>query len=232
MNALPLPCIRPAQDRIFDALEHMGEILANGDGIESGISDGLLLKDPGLAFYVYERRDGNGPKTAIIANCALEDVAATLDARAATASASPNVATSEDILDLRVQPRATSLAYADQPVMDVIISAAKQGAALFELTDPAGADHRIWEVKRKDAVDAIRTMLDQTAAPVSAGDDAQAAAAVAADRALCAREKENGSFTGKEPFNFVMCALWPVSSIASGTPTVPLGLLMHQVDRF
>lgn len=232
MKALPLPCIRPADTRVFDALEHMGEILASGAGIEQGLADELLLKDPGLAYYVYERRDNGRVRTAVIANCPVEAVAATLKSNGIPGASASNVATADDILDLRVQPRATSLAYPDQPVMDIILGAAKQGAALYELTDPSGADHRIWEIKRKDALDAVRTMLAQAESPVSAGDNAQAFAAVEAARALRDRAKQNGSHTGKEPFNFVMCALWPSSAIADGTPTVPLGLLMHQVDRF
>lgn len=231
MKALPFPCIRPADDRLNDALGSMGAILKDGNGIRDGIADGRLLKDPGAAYYVYEHADETSTKTAVLAICTASDVAKTVASAGSTPHTSSAVATAADIQDLRVQPRATSLAYPDQPVMAVIIDAAKQGTPLYELSDATGAAHRFWEVKRKDAVDAIHTMFEQVPRLASAGDDEQAheAAQAAADHS--AQAKENGSFTGKEPFTYILSALWPASSVTDGAPIVPLGLIMHQVAK-
>ena len=138
MKALPFPCIRPADDRLNDALGSMGAILKDGNGIRDGIADGRLLKDPGAAYYVYEHADETSTKTAVLAICTASDVAKTVASAGSTPHTSSAVATAADIQDLRVQPRATSLAYPDQPVMAVIIDAAKQGTPLYELSDATG----------------------------------------------------------------------------------------------
>lgn len=52
MKALPFPCIRPAQDRVLEALPAMGSILSGNDALRGAIADGLMLKDPGAAYYV------------------------------------------------------------------------------------------------------------------------------------------------------------------------------------
>lgn len=232
MKALPFPCIRPADDRLNDALAAMGTILRDGDGIRDGIADGRLLKDPGAAYYAYACTDENGTRTAVLAICTAADVAASIATESGNAASASNaIATAADIRELCVQPRATSLAYPDQPVMGIIIDAAKQGTPLYELADSTGATHRFWEIKRKDAVDAIHAMFEQVSGLSPAGDSQQARAAVQAAKALTAQAKEKGSFTGKEPFNYVLAALWPASAVADGAPIAPLGLIMHQVAK-
>ena len=41
MKALPFPCIRPAQDRVLEALPAMGGILSGNDALRGAIADGL-----------------------------------------------------------------------------------------------------------------------------------------------------------------------------------------------
>lgn len=48
MKALPFPCIRPAQDRVLEALPAMGGILSGNDALRGAIADGLMLKDRSL----------------------------------------------------------------------------------------------------------------------------------------------------------------------------------------
>lgn len=43
MKALPFPCIRPAQDRVLEALPAMGSILSGNDALRGAIADGLML---------------------------------------------------------------------------------------------------------------------------------------------------------------------------------------------
>ena len=116
--------------------------------------------------------------------------------------------------------------------MDIILGAAKEGASLYAVTDPAGITHRAWEVKREDAVGAIRAMLDQAPEPALADDPAYAAALTGASQLLADEARSAGTYTGKEPFNFTVAVLFPAAQVASGAPRVPMGLLTHQVARF
>lgn len=226
MKALPFPCIRPAQDRVLESLPAMGGILSGNDALRGAIADGLMLKDPGAAYYVYECSGELGRVTGVVAICPVgvltDDNASSADAAAAARA----------IAELKVQPRPVTLAYEASPVMDIILGAAKEGASLYAVTDPAGITHRVWEVKREDAVAAIRAMLDQAPDPVFAGDSAYAAALAGASQILADEARAAGTYTGKEPFNFAVAALFPAAQVSGSAPQVPTGLLTHQVSRF
>ncbi|MCI6848504.1 MAG: DUF1015 domain-containing protein [Collinsella sp.] len=226
MKALPFPCIRPAQDRVLEALPQMGDILSGNDALRGAIADGLMLKDPGAAYYVYECSGEPGRVTGVVAICPV-GVLTGGDAASADAAAAART-----IAELKVQPRPVSLAYEASPVMDIILGAAKEGASLYAVTDPTGITHRVWEVKREDAVAAIRAMLDQAPEPAPADDPAYAAALAGAAQLLADEARAAGTYTGKEPFNFTVAVLFPAAQVSGGAPQVPTGLLTHQISRF
>ena len=227
MKALPFPCIRPAQDRVLEALPQMGDILGSNDTLRGAIADGLMLKDPGAAYYVYECSGEPGRVTGVVAICPIGAFASGEDDASADAAAAARA-----IAELKVQPRPVSLAYEASPVMDIILGAAKEGASLYAVTDPEGITHRVWEVKREDAVGAIRAMLDQAPEPMLADDPAYAAALVGASQLLADGTRAAGTYTGKEPFNFAVAALFPAAQVNGCAPQVPTGLLTHQIARF
>lgn len=226
MKALPFPCIRPAQDRVLEALPQMGGILSSNDALRDAIADGLMLKDPGAAYYVYECSGEPGHVTGVVAICPVGVLACDDAPSAGTAAAARAIAA------LKVQPRPVTLVYEASPVMDIILGAAKEGTSLYAVTDPSGITHRVWEVKREDAVGAIRAMLEQAPEPAQADDPAYAAALAGAAQLLADEARTAGTYTGKEPFNFTVAALFPAAQVAGGAPQVPTGLLTHQIARF
>lgn len=229
MKALPFPCIRPAQDRVLEALPAMDSILSDSGALRGAITDGLMLKDPGAAYYVYECSGEPGRVTGVVAICPVNVLTGGDEAAAESIDA---LATARAIAELKVQPRPVSLAYEASPVMDIILSAAKEGASLYAVTDPAGVTHRVWEVKREDAVAAIHAMLDQAPDPVFAGDSAYVAALAGASQILADEARTADAYSGKEPFNFAVAVLFPAAQVSGSAPQVPTGLLTHQVSRF
>lgn len=229
MKALPFPCIRPAQDRVLEALPQMDGILGGNDALRSAIADGLMLKDPGAAYYVYECSGEPGRVTGVVAICPVNALTGSDEAAAENVDA---LAAARAIAELKVQPRPVSLAYEASPVMDIILGAAKEGASLYAVTDPTGITHRVWEVKREDAVGAIRAMLDQAPEPTLADDPAYAAALTGASQLLVDETSADGTYTGKEPFNFTAAVLFPAAQVSGAAPQVPTGLLTHQIARF
>lgn len=229
MKALPFPCIRPAQDRALEALPAMDSILSDNETLRGAIADGLMLKDPGAAYYVYECSGEPGRVTGVVAICPINVLTGSDEATAESIDA---LAAARAIAELKVQPRPMSLAYEASPVMDIILGAAKEGASLYAVTDPAGITHRVWEVKREDAVAAIRAMLDQAPEPTPADDPAYAAALTGASQLLADEARAVGTYTGKEPFNFTVAALFPTAQVSGAAPQVPTGLLTHQIARF
>ena len=227
MKALPFPCIRPAQDRVLEALPQVGAILGGNDALRGAIADGLMLKDPGAAYYVYECSGEPGRVTGVVAICPIGVLAGGEGDVGADVTAAARA-----IAELKVQPRPVTLAYEASPVMDIILGAAKEGASLYAVTDPTGITHRVWEVKREDAVGAIRAMLDQAPEPTLADDPAYAAALAEASQLLADEARAAGTYTGKEPFNFTVAALFPAAQVSGAAPQIPTGLLAHQIARF
>ncbi len=211
---------------MLEALPQMGDILSDNDALRDAVADGLMLKDPGAAYYVYECSGEPGRVTGVVAirpvGVLAGDGVTPTDATAAARA----------IAELKVQPRPVALTYEASPVMDIILGAAKEGASLYAVTDPSGITHRVWEVKREDAVAAIRTMLDQAPEPTPADDPAYAAALAGAAQLLANEACTAGTYTGKEPFNFAVAVLFPAAQVAGGAPQVPTGLLTHQIARF
>ena len=229
MKALPFPCIRPAQDRVLEALPAMGGILSGNDALRGAIADGLMLKDPGAAYYVYECSGEPGRATGVVAICPVNVLTGSDEAAAESVDA---LAAARTIAELKVQPRPVTLAYEASPVMDIILGAAKEGASLYAVTDPTGITHRVWEVKREDAVAAIRAMLDQAPKPTPADDPTYAAALAGASQILADEARTADAYSGKEPFNFAVAVLFPAAQVSGSAPQVPTGLLTHQVSRF
>lgn len=229
MKAFPFPCIRPAQDRVLEALSAMDSILSDSGALRGAITDGLMLKDPGAAYYVYECSGEPGRVTGVVAICPVNVLTGGDEAAAESIDA---LATARAIAELKVQPCPVSLAYEASPVMDIILSAAKEGASLYAVTDPAGVTHRVWEVKREDAVAAIRAMLDQAPKPTPADDPTYAAALAGASQILADEARTAGAYSGKEPFNFAVAVLFPTAQVSGGAPQIPTGLLTHQIARF
>ncbi len=131
---------------MLEALPAMGGILSGNDALRGAIADGLMLKDPGSAYYVYECSGEPGRVTGVVAICPVGVLAGD------GATPADAAATARTIAELKVQPRPVTFAYEASPVMDIILGAAKEGASLYAVTDPAGITHRVWEVKREDAV--------------------------------------------------------------------------------
>lgn len=229
MKALPFPCIRPAQDRVLEALPAMGSILNGNDALRGAIADGLMLKDPGAAYYVYECSGEPGRATGVVAICPVNVLMGSDEAAAESVDA---LVAARAIAELKVQPRPVTLAYEASPVMDIILGAAKEGASLYAVTDPTGITHRVWEVKREDAVAAIRAMLDQAPKPTPADDPTYAAALAGASQILADEARTAGAYSGKEPFNFAVAVLFPTAQVSGGAPQIPTGLLTHQIARF
>lgn len=181
-----------------------------------------MLKDARPSYYLYENTAANGAcQTALIGICALESLACDV---AQSVEAAPSGACPA------LQCTPAPVTYKRQPVLDVILSAAQQGAPLYDLYDPAGARHRIWHIGRTEAVEAVRTMLQQIPSTIDASSGILASMV---DYAKTARAEAQAAstFTGREPFNYVLLALYPADGSETTPPAMPLGFLAHQVAK-
>lgn len=228
MKALPFPCIRPANEHVIDVVSGAVDVLANADAFRGALADGALIKDPGAAYYLYQQVSETGARTGIVCICTIDDLA---EARAVADD--PDVEEQAarkagQIAKLGMQTEAVVATYGAQPVLDIIVGAAMQGAPLYDLYDGAGCRRRLWEVKRRDAVDALHTMLEgMTVERVLS--PAALAAAEAEREAQMAQAGTHA--TGKEPFNYALALLCQEDAGGGSAFELPHAMLMHQVSK-
>lgn len=227
MKALPFPCIRPANEQVIDVISGAMDVLADVDALKGALADGTLVKDPGAAYYLYQQVNEQGERHGIVCICALDDLGVAESVAEDPDIEERSARMAGAIARLGMQTEAVVAAHEAQPVMDIILGAAMQGAPLFDLYDGFGVRHRIWEVKRRDAVDAVHTML-QGLKVVRVDSPAALAAAEAEREAQTAQAKSE--VTGKEPFNFALALIASDGIDLSGF-ALPRPLLMHQVAK-
>lgn len=222
MNVLPFPCLRPAEDHAIEVLSQPVDALASADSILQAQEAGILLQDARPSYYLYENTAASGARqTALIGICALESLVCDIaqNVEAAPSGACP-----------ALQCTPAPVTYKRQPVLDVILSAAQQGAPLYDLYDPAGARHRIWHIGRTEAVEAIRTMVQQVPS-VSDASSGVLTSMVNHAETVRAQSQATGTYTGREPFNYVLLALYPTDGAKTALPAMPVGFLAHQIAK-
>lgn len=235
MKILPFPAVRVNPEH----LDQCG-VPETSDETRDLIADGAYVKDPGAAYYACTYAHDGKTSTGIMA---LVDLASFEDGSVAHAP-SPDVdavseaATQQNTDEENERERILNsglqtsviVEYDDQPVLDVIVGAAKQGAPLYELANTtSSATLRVWEIKRRDAIDAIHEMLEHATGTALASDPTRLNSMRAADRTLIDTAKAAGGYTGKEPFNYLLCTLVPKSE--SADYGMISGLVMHQIEK-
>lgn len=238
MKALPFPCIRPVPEHAPTLASLPPRALRDRTELQERIEAGELVEDRNLGYYLYELSHDGKASTAIIAVCPLAAYEnGTVNADGLVPDASAVQSEAEHLASLGCQMQPAVLSYPDQPVLDMIVGAAKTSSPIYLMENSSGDRQAIWEVTRREAVDALRAMLEQIPSAHLCGgvNHVDAARRFAQDERQKAQSA--GTLTGKEPFNFLLTALVPESGI-SGLPHVqgeaelPLGsLLSHRVAK-
>lgn len=237
MKALPFPCIRPVPEHAPAIASLPAGALTTRDELTARIEAGELVEDRNLSYYLYELATGGRVLSGIIAVCSLDAcVAVSTSGEMPPLDEDAVRAEIERIRELGCQTSPVILTHPDQPVLEMIAGAAKTSAALYTLENGAGDRQTVWEVTRREAIDALHAMLEQVPpARVCGGRiPLEAAARVARDERE--RAQAAGTFTGKEPFNYVLAILVPESQAGlmsgGGELELPLGhLFAHRIMR-
>ena len=179
--------------------------------LEERAADGTLLRDANECYYLYRLSQGGRSQTGIVAACALDDY---LDG-----TIKRHELTRRDKEDDRVrhieatgcQTGPIFLAYRDDSTLSFLVGAAKAAEPLYDFEDEQGVRQTVWRVGRPEAVEALRMMLDRVpCAYIADGHHRAASAARVCERM---RAEAGGSLTGAEPFNYLLCVLFPASEL-------------------
>ena len=189
-------------DDVYDAARRI---------LEERAADGTLMRDPNKCYYLYRLSQNGRSQTGIVAACALDDY---MDG-----TIKRHELTRRDKEDDRVRHiQATGcqtgpifLAYRDDPTLSFLVGAAKEAEPLYDFEDAEGVRQTVWRVGRPEAVEAFELMLARMPCAYIADGHHRAASAAR----VCAqmREEAGDALTGEEPFNYLLCVLFPASEL-------------------
>lgn len=177
------------------------------------IDDGTYIADGNLAYYIYELEWKGRAQTGLVAVCSIDEYETGVIKRHELTREEKERDRVEHIRALGCQTGPIFLAYRDQPVLDMIIGAAKTSTPLYAFTDDEGVRQTVWEVARPDAVGAIRAMFDQIPCAYIADGHHRTASAVKVAQEMREQAKAASTYTGKEPFNYFLSVLFPASQL-------------------
>ncbi len=198
----------PEQDMYAPEVYERGAAL-----LRERIEDGTLVKDRNLSYYIYELSWEGHSQTGIVAVCSVDEYEQGVIKRHELTREEKERDRIEHIGALGCQTGPIFLAYRDQPVLDMIVGAAKTSTPLYAFTDDDGVRQTVWEVVRRDAVDALHAMLGQIPCAYIADGHHRAASAVRVAQRMREEARAAGTYTGKEPFNYFLSVLFPASQL-------------------
>lgn len=177
------------------------------------MDDGTYIADSNRAYYIYELRMGTHVQTGLVGVCAVDEYEDGTIKRHELTREDKERDRIEHMRALGCQTGPIFLTYRDQPVLDIIINAAKESSPIYRFTDDEGVEQTVWEVVREDAVEAIHAMFDHVPCAYIADGHHRTASAVKVAQAMRGEAREAGTLTGKEPFNFFLSVLFPASQL-------------------
>lgn len=198
----------PEQDMYAPEVYERGAAL-----LRERIEDGTLVEDRNLSYYIYELSWEGHTQTGIVAVCSVDEYEQGVIKRHELTREEKERDRIEHIGALGCQTGPIFLAYRDQPVLDMIVGAAKTSTPLYAFTDDDGVRQTVWEVVRRDAVDALHAMLGQIPCAYIADGHHRAASAVRVAQRMREEARAAGTYTGKEPFNYFLSVLFPASQL-------------------
>ena len=182
--------------------------------LQERIADGTYIADGNRAYYIYELTMDGRTQTGLVGVCAVDEYEDGTIKRHELTREDKERDRIDHMRALGCQTGPIFLTYRDQPVLDIIIAAAKESSPLYRFTDDEGVTQTVWEVAREDAVEAIHAMFQHIPCAYIADGHHRTASAVKVAQAMREEARAAGTLTGKEPFNFFLSVLFPDNQLS------------------
>ena len=182
--------------------------------LQDRLADGTYMRDGRRAYYLYELTWAGRTQTGLVAVCSIDEYENGTIKRHELTREDKERDRIEHIRALGCQTGPIFLTYRDEPVLDIILNAAKQATPLYDFTDEEDVHQTVWEVSRPDSVEAIAAMFDRIPCAYIADGHHRAASAVKVGLQMREEAKATGTYTGREPFNWFLSVLFPASQLA------------------
>ena len=199
----------PEQDMYAPEVYERGAAL-----LRERIEDGTLVEDRNLSYYIYELSWEGHSQTGIVAVCSVDEYEQGVIKR--------HELTREEKERDRIEHIGALGCRNGSAILPRLPRSARAGhdrrrrktsTPLYAFTDEDGVRQTVWEVVRRDAVDALHAMLGQIPCAYIADGHHRAASAVRVAQRMREEARAAGTYTGKEPFNYFLSVLFPASQL-------------------
>ncbi len=191
--------------------------------------NGIFTQDEGPCFYLYQLSDpepsaddtrektGGLPhgwsQTGIVACCALDDFADGVIKRHEKTREEKELDRIRHIDALDAQTGPIFCTFRDEEAVAACMARSMEADPLYDFVDADGARERVWRVSEPSELSAFAAAFSHVPCAYIADGHHRAASAVKVGLARRDAAVQSGSYTGCEPFNFVMTVLFPASEL-------------------
>ncbi|HSQ07894.1 MAG TPA: DUF1015 family protein, partial [Chromatiaceae bacterium] len=176
------------------------------ENLELMIAEGILLRDPGVRYYVYRLTLGRHVQTGLVAAASV----AAYDAERIKKHEFTRPVKEDDrvrqIDALNAQTGPVFLVYPSDAGIDASLAEVTVSMPEVDITAVDGVCHQIWSVADAAAIDRLTQAFEALDALYVADGHHRSAAA---SRVAAARRAANPGHTGEEPYNYFLAVIFP-----------------------
>jgi uncharacterized protein (DUF1015 family) len=207
-NALSfLHVVKPEIDLPPDTHIYSAEVYATGAAnLRRMIDDGVLLREPEPAFYLYRQRMGDHVQTGLVAGASIDEYEADLIKKHEHTRPVKEDDRTRHIDALNANTGPVFLTYKARPEIDALIQRLCSQSPTYDFVAPDGIQHVLWVVDNAADRDELTVAFGDVPELYVADGHHRSAAAT---RIREARRAANSSHTGTEPYNYFLTVIFP-----------------------
>jgi uncharacterized protein (DUF1015 family) len=170
------------------------------------IDSGRLRYDKTESYYLYAQKMGGHVQTGLVGLASVDDYDADVIKKHETTRPNKEADRTRHVLALRANAGPVFLTYRQRPEIDAMITKITAAPPVNRFTAVDGIEHTVWPVTDPAGTGALTRAFSAVPAFYVADGHHRSASAAAARAAL---SRENKGHTGREPYNYFLCVLFP-----------------------
>lgn len=174
------------------------------------LDKGLFIKEEKECYYIYELIMNNRSQTGLVACASIDDYETNVIKKHEKTRADKEIDRIKHVDICNAQTGPIFLAYPSNEVIHQIVTNEKEKEPLYSFISEDGIAHNVWKIDEEDKIQAIKEAFSSINSIYIADGHHRAASAVKVGKM---RREKQGSYTGKEEFNYFLSVLFPENQL-------------------
>jgi len=174
--------------------------------LQGMLEDGTFIADNMECYYVYELIMNGRSQTGLVACASIDNYLNNVIKKHENTREDKEIDRINHVDICNAQTGPIFMAYRAQEAINLVVTATKKEAPIYNFVSIDGISHNVWRVSDKDRIDDIKKAFEGIDSIYIADGHHRAASAV---KVGLKRRKDNPEFTGDEEYNFFLTVLFP-----------------------